>query len=582
MEKVSDTHHLVNREGVWYFRRRVPKPLVAALGKNIIQYSLDTSSKKEAKSRREIEDVKWSARFEALLAGQDGSAAPAPAPKLSKSQLIQLVRDYVDRMDERFHARYAADPPDCEAQKAEMQADLEVGVQILQDADDPRAQERLSSVGQRIMAEAGQTTEGVSVPYAAFAELVRRALLELDRRKLAHLDDDHRHTFFDQLFNPAQPPDVTFGSLADQFLELRLADATANNVGKKFVDKVTAFVALIREIIGSDTPVASVDFDTCQKARGTVARTPSNRVKIYGDLPLAQAIERATADQRPLLSAITQQGYLRTLSDILDLAVKKRLIPSNPAEGLGPLKRDAVAAEHKKLPFEPNQLVEFFHSAFYKQCAASGPEPYKHDKAGWRFWLPLIDLYTGARPNEICQLELRDIRQTAKGNWYFDLVVASDDEDEEDGQPGAARTKRLKTVTSHRKIPIHPQLIRIGLLQYVDKQGEAGATHLFPTLKPDEAGYYSSYPLKRFRETFLPKAIKLKPRQSFYSFRHTFRDALRAIEAPPDTLLALGAWSQGTLTSDNYGTRSNPDIQQKYIDRIDFPGLDLSHLWAAP
>ena len=268
MEKVSDTHHLVRRDGVWYFRRRVPKPLVAALGKKIIQYSLDTSDKKEAKKRREIEDVKWSARFEALVVEQGGSTTPAAASTLSKRQLIQLVRDYVDSMDERFQTRYAADPPENEDQKSEMQADLEIGVQMLENADDPRAHERLSIAGQRIVAEAGQTTEGVALPYAAFAELVRRALLEIDRRKLARLGDDHQHAFFDQLFNPVRPPDTTFGELADQFLELRLADAVANNVGKKFIDKVTAFVTLIREIIGSDTPVATVDFDMCQKARG--------------------------------------------------------------------------------------------------------------------------------------------------------------------------------------------------------------------------------------------------------------------------------------------------------------------------
>ena len=136
MEKVSDTHHLVRRNGVWYFRRRVPKPLVVALGKKIIQYSLDTSDKKDAKKRREIEDVKWSARFEALVSEQRGSSTPAAAPTLSKRQPIQLVRDYVDSMDERFQARYAADPPESEDQKSQMRADLEIGLQILENADD--------------------------------------------------------------------------------------------------------------------------------------------------------------------------------------------------------------------------------------------------------------------------------------------------------------------------------------------------------------------------------------------------------------------------------------------------------------
>jgi integrase len=280
------------------------------------------------------------------------------------------------------------------------------------------------------------------------------------------------------------------------------------------------------------------------------------------------------------MSPVTQQGYLRALTDILDLAVKKRLIPSNPASNLTPLRRDPVAAEDKRRPFTPQQLIAFFQCSFYRACGDSGPRPYRHDKTGWRFWLPLISLFTGARPNEICQLDIADIRETENGTWYFDLVDQADD-DEAENRPKEAGRKRLKTSTSRRKIPLHPQLIRCGLLDHVQELQEAGATRLFPQLKPDASGYLSSYPLKRFRETFLPQAVELGRRQSFYSFRHCFRDALRAIEAPPDTLQALGGWSQGRLASDNYGTRANPDLQKKYVEQISFEGLDLSHLWVA-
>jgi hypothetical protein len=43
-------------------------------------------------------------------------------------------------------------------------------------------------------------------------------------------------------------------------------------------------------------------------------------------------------------------------------------------------------------------------------------------------------------------------------------------------------------------------------------------------------------------------------------------------------LQALGAWSQGKLTSDDYGDKSNPDYQAKFMNEITFPGLDLAHL----
>ena len=324
---------------------------------------------------------------------------------------------------------------------------------------------------------------------------------------------------------------------------------------------------VVSEIVGPATPVTAVDFDIVQKVRGIVARTPANRTKIYGELPLKQAIERAEADGRPALSPVTQQSYLRALTDILDLAFKKRLIPSNPAEGVSPVKRETITPENKRRPFDAEQLAQFFTCAYYQKCARSGPQPFAYDEDGWRFWLPLISLFTGARPNEICQLEVHDIRQTDAGAWYFDIAIMSDD-DADAGERRGVERKKLKTLYSRRKIPIHTQLVRMGILRFVMERRKAGQTRLFPTLKPSAAGYLSEYPMKRFRETFFPQAIKLKERQSFYSFRHNCRDALRAIEAPPDTLLALGAWSQARLTSDNYGTRANPDIQRKWIVSI--------------
>jgi hypothetical protein len=36
--------------------------------------------------------------------------------------------------------------------------------------------------------------------------------------------------------------------------------------------------------------------------------------------------------------------------------------------------------------------------------------------------------------------------------------------------------------------------------------------------------------------------------------------------------------SQGRLTSDDYGDKSDPDYQVKFMNRVAYPGLDLSDL----
>jgi integrase len=306
-----------------------------------------------------------------------------------------------------------------------------------------------------------------------------------------------------------------------------------------------------------------------------LARIPANRTKIYKGLSLDHAAQKAAIDSKPLLSAVTQQQYLGTLRDMLDLGVKKRIIPVNSAEGLKPVKRDTVPTGEKRLPFTLLQIRHFFESDYYSECAKH-LVPCEHGNTSWRFWLPLMCLFMGMRPNEAAQMHMDDLKYTSQGTWYLDIIATADDD--EAGLSNAPKT--LKTTSSRRKIPVHPELIAIGFLRFVETRKKTGnGPRLFPDLKPDKYGNLASYALKRFRDSYLPKAIKLEPRQSFYSFRHSFRDALRRIDAQPATLQALGAWSQGKLTSDDYGDKFDPDYQVQYVKQITFPGLNLHNLY---
>jgi integrase len=579
---MSGNQRLQRRKSVYYYRRRVPQHLVKEIGTEFIQHSLNTKSLAKAKQLRALNDLKWDARFDGLqkeaspAPNSGNSKQPVNSTQLSDGDLLRLVREYVERKDEEFRKRFAVNPPESQREKAEMGMEAKLDAQIIRDRDDPQADQWIYSTGKEILQTAGKSIDDPALPQAAFAEWVRRGLLELDKRSVARLADDHGHAFFDQLFNPSRPPQVSFGQLADQYLQLTEDDAETNRLSQKGIDRQHATLALIREIIGDSTPVDAIDYDTCLRVRSTLARIPANRTKIYGTRPLDEAIERAAADNKPLLSPVTQQQYLAALRDLLDLAGKKRLIPVNPAEGLKPIKRDTIAAGEKRRPFTLEQIKQFFHSKYYSECADASL-PFAHDKSGWRFWLPLICLFTGMRPNEAAQMHLDDLKCTKLGTWYLDIVATGD---EDDSKPsGSAKT--LKTATSRRKIPVHPELIKIGFLQFVQtRKKSASNPRMFPDLKPDKYGNHATYALKRFRDTYLPGAITMEPRQTFYSFRHSWRDALRRIDAQPATLQALGAWSQGKLTSDDYGDKSDPDYQAQFVKQIVFPGLDLSGLYA--
>jgi hypothetical protein len=392
MDKVSDKHHLVRRKGVWYYRRRVPDAVRAAIGKTFIQFSLRSSNKAEAKKLREAWDLRWSAEFERAGAESDPASKnhsdppPGKGVLLTEPAAIRLVRDYVERLDHQFRDRLVSDGPENEAQRREMRANIEYGVQILKNLDDPRGLEWVQAVGEKLLNHAGAKVEKGGLPASAFDALVQRGLLEVDFRKLARLADDHSRRSFDPLFDPTAPPPVTFAELADQFLGLAGDDAAANGTSQKSVDRMRANVALFRQLIGDATLVSALDYDACLKVRDMLSRLPANMTKLhrgkaYKELSLREAIEHAEAAGRDGLSPVTQAQYLGTFRDMLDLAAKKRLIAINPAEGMKPLKRDEVSPTEKRLPFAPWQLAAFFQSDFYNECAHSGAAPYPAEAA---------------------------------------------------------------------------------------------------------------------------------------------------------------------------------------------------------
>jgi hypothetical protein len=69
-----------------------------------------------------------------------------------------------------------------------------------------------------------------------------------------------------------------------------------------------------------------------------------------------------------------------------------------------------------------------------------------------------------------------DVKRTPKGTWYLD-VVASDDDDDRNAGPGG---KTLKTSSSRRRVPIHPELINIGFLAFAGGQEKVPGSRLFP------------------------------------------------------------------------------------------------------
>lgn len=433
---MGEKHHLQRRGSVWYYRRRVPKELQSKLAKSFIQLSLNTTSKTKAIKARELLDVQYSREFERMQALElpvlpNAAAEQAMGSQvLTEARAVEIARAYVRANDERRrHGDLATQPQDADERQA-WEKDLELELAIARGrAHDFDRDQILSEIKGRMFPHASFTVDEGTFPSAAIFDLVKRAAIELERRALARMRDDHRQPHFDVLFDPAQPSAVTVGYLAEEFLTLKIEEGRAAKVAQKGLDRQTANVALVREILGDATPVRNLNWDACRRFCSVLAQIPPNRTKIYPGIPLTEAISRAQLDGRLPLTATTQQQYLATFKEMLGLAVKKDLLRVNYAADFRPLTVDALSPEERRIPFTINQLKTLFNCKFYRDCASAGPVPYRFADKPWRYWYPLVSLFTSMRPKEFFQMHVTDLKRTDQGTWYLDVIATSDEDD---------------------------------------------------------------------------------------------------------------------------------------------------------
>lgn len=155
-------------------------------------------------------------------------------------------------------------------------------------------------------------------------------------------------------------------------------------------------------------------------------------------------------------------------------------------------------------------------------------------------------------------------------------------EDEEAG-------RSVKTETSLRAVPIHPELVRIGFIEFVDRVRKSGdqSARLFPELQQGSKGGFGEAFSKWFGR--YKRSLGIDNENSvFHSFRHGFKDALRAAGVNEDVNDALTGHGGGNAVARGYGS---DDMVRRFgfptlnaaVEKAQYPGLDLSHLrWTPP
>jgi integrase len=164
-----------------------------------------------------------------------------------------------------------------------------------------------------------------------------------------------------------------------------------------------------------------------------------------------------------------------------------------------------------------------------------------HGAAG--FWLPIVALFSGAMQAELGSLTAANVQTDAETGVALIYIVSE-----------RARGKRLKTEASERVVPVHPEVIRLGFLSYVEarRKGDGANAWLFPSVAPDRSR--AGVPAwSQWFGRYLRAAAVTDKAKVFHSFRHTVKDALPRGRTDHEVREALIGHAQASTVSWGYG-----------------------------
>ncbi|MBE7370031.1 DUF6538 domain-containing protein [Ramlibacter pallidus] len=133
-----------------------------------------------------------------------------------------------------------------------------------------------------------------------------------------------------------------------------------------------------------------------------------------------------------------------------------------------------------------------------------------------KWWLPALAFYTGARVNELCQVNPQTDIGTAKDGIPYVLVT--------EDTPADDRVRKSTKTGVQRFVPLHPELVAGGFLDYVERVRKRGSKLLFPAWTPTNARA-STQAERWFRDFLRAKGLRDETPGArvvgFHAFRHT-------------------------------------------------------------
>ncbi|MDB5659569.1 MAG: phage integrase [Cypionkella sp.] len=592
--------NLLRRGASYSARIRVPVDLVEVIGKTELVKALGTKELSEAKRRLHPQMQMWHLEFEDLRARKsltkDDDAAAA------WSHYNQTLAD-----DEAARVNLPTEG-DVQAAKAEAVATVQaegldltdrlamlaatVGFQAKQNAADFNSAMRKAKLADTranlIKGEMTPIADDVneflranrlyaapgSPEWVGIARAMMRGGIEGLQRTLERDAGDYAGEPRDQLVRPASGRRRASAKPGETIMDL-FAIFTRENPSGVAVDRLHQMrrdIGTFVELVGASFPIASISKVEVRNWKQLLVKYPvkATETNVFAGMTISQIVKANEKIGKPVIADRTVNRYLSSLGAFLSWAVDNGYVNENVTLGLA-LKKETKTTT---LPFNTDQLKALFASPWFAGCQ-SDDEWRKLAKPGnflirdHRYWLPLIMLFSGARPAEIGQLAVNDVRQQ-HGHWIMHVTTEGDE---------TTQGKSVKTEGSMRVIPVHPELIRLGFITYHETRVREGGTALFPGAVRNLRGQMMADVSREFGRYLTRIGLKTGRGLSLYSFRHGAADALRRGGFLDQQFGFILGHTEKSMTG-RYGIMPQGMLEQRVelVNAILYPGLNLDHL----
>lgn len=503
--------YLLERNGRYYSRLLVPVELRTVLGSELRtplggdrRSALRAHNAAVAKLQAKIEAARDEIDKPKVKRRGAQRAAPMTTPAMARSHYRDLLAE--DESMRNHDPRWALGLPDMNyigALREVIKGTVTDNVMALV----------LAEAASKFM-DAGNTD--VEPNNEGFREYARAlAVAEVEARKVMALRDEGE---------PDQPPTHPLlqpeAPLTSDTLKARAltpeAMKTLEQILPEFLDEkkarpgtVREYIVIVRmfgEVIDANKPLYAITKPNVIEFKRILSRAPANYSKRFPGKTILEAIELNALRKQPFdtLDPYTLNNkHLSRLRTLLQWCVNNAILPDNPANGVK-VDGSTNGSEPSRLPFTTQEINSIFTPLLDRKN-----QPYSE-----QVWALLIAVHTGMRASEIAQLKISSIREER------DILCFAVEE-------------RTKNAGSRRLVPVHSNLIELGLEERIAVLKRARQTHLFPTWfeqgkdsATDANVRFTQYIPRWFSRTYLPSVGIVDKRKVFHSFRHHLKTAL--------------------------------------------------------